>query len=308
MKPITVFTPTLNRKNKISRVYESLKNQKKELFEWVIVDDGSTDGTGQLISAYQKENIIEIKYVYQKNSGKHVSHNRALDISNGILFLILDSDDQILPDKLNVIWDTWQTYGNGNEKKYAGILAHCINQHKEFIGKKWANNVKSRSVIQLWIEDEEVYGEKMPVYQTHILKRCKFPVLKGSSELVPEGIVWMQIAKKYEMILLEDITRIYEMNNQDALSISAKDDQIGSWGKAIFFSVLISFSNKYFLMRPVRFIKVAINVSRYRYISKISLKEQLEYIDNKFALLLVIIFMPLAKIYLYIKKLKKEKY
>ena len=306
MLPITIFTPTYNRKEKISRVYDSLLKQDKNLFEWLIIDDGSDDGTESIILNLKKKASFKIIYHYQKNGGKHRAHNTAIEMAKGKLFLILDSDDQILPYKIDLIWKVWNKYNDDN-KNIAGILAHSIDQNNNFIGRRWPKNTIAKSVIELWVDDEAVYGEKMPIYLTNILKKYRFPSLKDSNELIPEGVVWMQIAKKYKMILLDDVTRIYEINNFDALSKSALIDEIGSWGKTILFSILINFSSKYFIYRPIRFVKVAINASRYRIRSRTSYKEQKKYIDNNFAIFLLIVFIPIAKLFLVYKNFKKTK-
>ena len=306
MLPITIFTPTYNRKEKISRVYDSLLKQDKNLFEWLIIDDGSDDDTESLILNLKKKASFKIIYHYQKNGGKHRAHNTAIEMAKGKLFLILDSDDQILPYKIDLIWKVWNKYNDDN-KNIAGILAHCMDQNNNFIGRRWPKNTIVKSVIELWIDDEAAYGEKMPIYLTNILKKYRFPSLKNSNEYVLEGIVWMQIAKKYKMILLDEVARIYEVNNSDSLSKSALDDKFGSWGKTILFSILTNFSGKYFIYNPIRFIKAAINASRFRIISRTSFREQKTYIDNNFAIFLLIVFIPIAKLFLVYKNFTKTK-
>ena len=305
MLPITVFTPTYNRRNKITRVYRSLLKQDNTLFEWLIIDDGSNDGTEKTIQELVKQSPFKINYFYQENGGKHRAHNKAVDYAIGDLFIILDSDDEILPNKLKLIWDTWNKF-NKNNKNYAGILAHSIDQNGKLVGRLWPKNTYVKSVVELWLDDESAYGEKMPIYVTEILKNYKFPSLEGSNELVPEGVVWFQIAKKYKMILLNDITRVYEVNNFDALSKSAHSDKVAVWGKSIFFAIAVDLSNRYFFYRPLRFIKIAINTSRYRYLSNISYHEQNKFINNISAKILVILFIPIAKLLLIYKKIRNN--
>ena len=80
---LTIFTPTYNRRDKLSRVYDSLKYQDGDIFEWLIVDDGSVDDTENLINSFREENKIPIKYVKQDNGGKHVAYNTALKYAEG---------------------------------------------------------------------------------------------------------------------------------------------------------------------------------------------------------------------------------
>ena len=95
---LTIFTPTYNRQDKLSRVYESLRCQNSALFEWLIVDDGSEDSTEKLVDSFIKEKKIPIKYIKQNNGGKHVAYNTALNYAEGEYFFCVDSDDWIEDD------------------------------------------------------------------------------------------------------------------------------------------------------------------------------------------------------------------
>ena len=96
----TVFTPTYNRAHTLSRVYKSLADQTFKNFEWLIVDDGSTDGTKVLIEKWTEEASFPIRYFYQENQGKHIAHNLGVKKARGELFLSLDSDDTCVPEAL----------------------------------------------------------------------------------------------------------------------------------------------------------------------------------------------------------------
>ena len=85
---LTIFTPTYNRQDKLSRVYESLRCQNSALFEWLIVDDGSEDSTEKLVDSFIKEKKIPIKYIKQNNGGKHVAYNTALNYAEGEYFFL----------------------------------------------------------------------------------------------------------------------------------------------------------------------------------------------------------------------------
>ena len=92
---VTIFTPAYNRGDTLSRLYESLKKQSNKNFQWVVVDDGSIDNTKELIENWKKENILNIIYVYQENSGKMRAINRGVELAEGEFFFIVDSDDYI---------------------------------------------------------------------------------------------------------------------------------------------------------------------------------------------------------------------
>lgn len=93
---LTVFTPTFNRAHTLSDVYESLVSQTDTDFEWLIVDDGSTDGTRGLVETWIAEDRIPIRYIYQENGGKHIAWNHAVRQASGRYFMCVDSDDVLL--------------------------------------------------------------------------------------------------------------------------------------------------------------------------------------------------------------------
>src|SRR5260370_38611217 len=93
----TVFTPTFNRRHTLLRLFESLQMQTLRDFEWLVVDDGSTDGTSELMRELEQRGWFPLRYYCQANRGKHVASNLAVDLSAGELFPILDSDDRPLP-------------------------------------------------------------------------------------------------------------------------------------------------------------------------------------------------------------------
>lgn len=91
-----IFTPTYNRATYLSQLYLSLCRQTNQQFIWLIIDDGSTDDTSQLIQGFIAEGRLDIQYVYQENGGKHTAYNTALDIMNGQGYHVcVDSDDYL---------------------------------------------------------------------------------------------------------------------------------------------------------------------------------------------------------------------
>jgi len=106
-KQITVFTPTYNRSNSLKRVYKSLLKQNHELFEWLVVDDGSSDDTHEVLLELKQNAPFKIQYFYQVNGGKHRAHNTALGLANSELMLILDSDDELYPYAIDAISREW---------------------------------------------------------------------------------------------------------------------------------------------------------------------------------------------------------
>ncbi len=121
MKTLTVFTPAFNRAHLLIRLYESLCNQTCQDFNWLIVDDGSTDETKALVSKWIEENKIPIAYIYQENQGKHVAINTALNKASTLYFFTVDSDDYLKDNAIELILKKLETIENS--KNIIGIAS-----------------------------------------------------------------------------------------------------------------------------------------------------------------------------------------
>lgn len=114
---ITVFTPAYNRANTLPRVFEGLKKQTYKNFEWIIIDDGSSDNTKCVAENMLSEKVFfNITYKYQQNSGKHIAINRAVEIAKGEFFIILDSDDTCTDNALECFVEEWYKFPKLTEK------------------------------------------------------------------------------------------------------------------------------------------------------------------------------------------------
>ena len=118
---LTVFTPAYNRAYTLPRTYESMKQQKNTDFIWLIVDDGSSDNTAELVKQWQAENNgFEIRYIYKENGGMHTAHNTAYENIHTELNTCIDSDDKLAPGAVRTILDKWEQV---RDMGYAGIIA-----------------------------------------------------------------------------------------------------------------------------------------------------------------------------------------
>lgn len=105
---ITIFTPTYNRAYTLPKLFESLQAQTSNNFEWLIVDDGSSDDTRELVEHFITKADFKITYIYQENQGKHVAINTALDKASNLYFFTVDSDDYLINNALELIFKNWR--------------------------------------------------------------------------------------------------------------------------------------------------------------------------------------------------------
>ncbi|NHN26150.1 glycosyltransferase family 2 protein [Flavobacterium jejuense] len=205
-KKLTVFTPTYNRAYCLHQVYDSLVRQTSNDFIWLIIDDGSSDNTKELVSSWKKEKKVEINYIFQNNLGMHGGYNTAYKNINTELNVCIDSDDYLTDDCVEKIISFWNK--NGNEK-YAGIVGLDATKDGKVLGKEMPSNLKSATLEDLYYK-YKIKGDKKLVYRTEIVKAFpKYPIFENES-FVPLGTLYLQIDKKHELLCLNELLCVVE--------------------------------------------------------------------------------------------------
>lgn len=203
---LTIFTPTYNREKYLKRLYESLIEQTNKSFEWIIVDDGSTDNTKNIIRNFILENKIRIKYYVQKNSGKHVAHNKGVEMSNSELFYCVDSDDYLPNNAVMKILDIWDRRDINIE--YTGIVGLKGYENGKVMGGEFQKKIISSTLSDLY----NIYGKKGEtalIFKTEYLKKNLFPVYEGE-KFLSEEIVYNELDKIAPLIIENTVLYIME--------------------------------------------------------------------------------------------------
>ncbi|KAA0261232.1 glycosyltransferase [Hafnia alvei] len=188
---ITVFTPTFNRGHLIKKLYDSLRKQHNYCFEWLVIDDGSTDNTEDFFSEIRNHsNNFHIKYIKTENGGKHRAINKAVDIANGKLFFIVDSDDY-LPEYAIERIIQWENEISNSNVKFAGVSGNRGVTKNEIIGTTFSGEYVDASSLER--EKFKIMGDKAEVFYTKVLRSYKFPEIAGEN-FITESVVWFKIA------------------------------------------------------------------------------------------------------------------
>lgn len=194
MKTITVFTPTYNRAKLLPRLYESLCEQTSQNFKWLIIDDGSSDGTYELAKHWQAENKIEIDYQYKVNGGMHTGHNLAYRIIKTELNVCIDSDDYMPNDAITLILNTWDAVAD--KTNIAGIIGLDAHKDGKIVGTPIPNGLNQGTLHDLYYK-HHVTGDKKVVLRTDIVRKYPaYPEYEGE-KLVPLGILYLMIGRDY---------------------------------------------------------------------------------------------------------------
>ena len=213
----TVFTPTYNRAHTLRNVYGSLLSQTYKNFEWLIVDDGSTDQTHELVQSFKSEKILNIRYFYQKNGGKHVAFNKGVLEAKGNLFLTLDSDDQCISTALERFYLNWIDIPEDRRKEFSGVTCLCKDELGRIVGGKLPKPTLEGLPHEV-TEKYRLSGEKWGFHKTDILKIYPYPVFP-KERYIAESLVWNRIGRIYKIKFINEPLRLY-INSSDGLSRS----------------------------------------------------------------------------------------
>ena len=204
----TVFIPTFNRAYTLDRALQSVAEQTFRDFEVVIVDDGSTDNTSQLIERWQKKGEFPIRYHWQENQGKHVSHNTAVNLSRGYFFVLLDSDDMLHPQALERLKYHWENIPDSKKKHFAGVEGLCVYSDSSIKVDRFPEDVMDSDYLQK-TKKYNIRSEKRNAIRTDVLRRFPYPCFEGERH-VRDDLIWKRMARHFKFRYVNEVIQIME--------------------------------------------------------------------------------------------------
>jgi glycosyltransferase involved in cell wall biosynthesis len=191
---VTIFTPTYNRKNLLLNLKVSLDNQIDRDFEWIIVDDGSTDDTERAVSSWLHNVDYFIRYYKQQNSGKHCAFNKAVKMAQGDIFVCVDSDDVLTPEAVGLIKSSFLDL----DSQDVGVVSPRVNRKGEQEPEWQHIDSKKVDIIDL----KEVYGivESAIAIRTNILQKEEPFIEFENEKFLPEGWLYLDLSRKGKFI------------------------------------------------------------------------------------------------------------
>ena len=292
-KRITVFTPTYNRAYILEKCYNSLVRQTNKDFLWLIIDDGSTDNTKELVEDWKKENKIEILYVYQENQGMAGAHNTAYEMIDTELNMCVDSDDYLTDNAIEIILNKWEQCDKNNT---AGIVALDIYKDGKVVGTKLPENIKHEKLYDLY-NKYNVKGDKKLIYRSDLTKKFKYKITKGE-KIVSSACKYYQIDQLYDLNILNQPVCVVEYL-QDGMSNSVKKSYMKNPnGNIEYAKVILSIPNA----TKINKFKQAIH-----YVANANIiKQKKKTIEGKEKIYTIICY-PLGMLYsMWIEKEKKK--
>ena len=233
---ITLFTPTYNRAYILETLYRSIQRQTFQDFEWLIIDDGSTDNTEELVTGWmQEENDFSIRYYKQANGGKCRAINKALDLAEGELFFTIDSDDYLTDDAVEkaISWAN-----DLPDKGYCGVAGNCGTGLNETPNTLFDDSYYEGTLLDRY---KNVDGERACVFFTDIHRKYKYPEFEGE-KFMTEAVVWNRMANDgLLMRFYNDVIWIYEYQEDGLTKAGISFFQKNPYGYALWLKERLQF-------------------------------------------------------------------
>lgn len=264
----TVFTPTFNRAATLPRVYASLKEQTFRDFEWLIIDDGSTDQTSNLVAEWTNERALNIRYVGQEHAGKHVCTNVATQMARGRYIATLDSDDWYVPTALETFAQIWASIPPLDYNDFSGVVGLCATPSGSLIGTPFPQDVLDTTYVEA-ITRYRVSGDKAGCGRVDVDRAFPFPVIEGEN-LVTEGIVYRRMSRHFRLRCVNQILKIVDYQ-PDGISANARELSLANplTARLSFFEELQDSS----LLRPWALARCSANFVRYSLHAHLGLRD-----------------------------------
>jgi len=291
----TVFTPTYNRAHTLHRVFDSLCAQTFRDFEWLVVDDGSTDDTRAVLDAWMNAAHFPIRYFRQPNSGKHIAHNRAIGEARGQMFVVVDSDDALVPNALERASRLWHDIPEVDRSRFCGVGGRCRDQRGRVIGIPFPESPFDTDFRQHLFVHRRFGGEKSQTLRTDVLRSYPFPEI-ARSNFVPEGLIGLQMARTHKLRFVNEVFRVYYVDDSETgVTLGSRDSVAkAAPGRLYYYIWLLNREMEYFRRSPAPFIKAAAMLPVLSRFAGRPLREVWRELDHWHAKLLALAAFPVA--------------
>lgn len=221
---ISVVTPVFNRRDILPRALSSIESQTFRCFEYILVNDGSTENLDDVVLPFMEKADFPMLYLKKQNGGVHTARNMGIDYSRGRLITWLDSDDEFVPTTLEVFVKLWDSIPEEARSEYYQIAARCRSQTGEE-GTVFPANINSLSKRESYKVYHTNKTENLTCNVTSVMKKNKWPEPEGV-KFVSENIIWLRLEKQYRTLFSNEVLRIYHTEGTDHIFCKEKKKNI----------------------------------------------------------------------------------
>lgn len=204
----TIFIPTYNLAYTLDRALRSINEQSFRDFEVLIIDDGSTDSTRQLVEDWLGRKVFPIRYHWQTNQGKHVAHNNAVKRAHGQFFVLLDSDDMLHPHALERLIYHWDSIPDDKKEQFAGVEGLCVYSDSRIMVDRFPEDVMDSNYLEK-TRKYHIKSEKRNAIRTDVLRQFPYPYFDGERH-IRDDLIWKRMARRFKFRYINEVIQIME--------------------------------------------------------------------------------------------------
>ena len=292
---VTILTPSYNRAHTLPRVFESLQKQTFKDFEWLIIDDGSTDNTKEVVAEFQKISDFKIRYYHQENQHKFLTFFRGIDLAEGKYFSPLDSDDALPEDSMEILVNTWESISDKQNIVFVSTL--CEDQFGNIVGDRFPQAPMICTIFDMRYKFK-IKGDKWGMGKTEIYKKMKlnFGNLSGKG-FIPEGVFQFQFDKLGFHYCINEVTRIYFRDKDDEQSLANQFyDKKNAFGLAENYKAFLNTYQNKFFSNPKTLLRNLGGYLKFSILDHRSYFKTAKGLDSVLLKILALTFYPVFKI------------
>lgn len=216
---VTIITSNYNRREVLLRCMRSVEAQTFRDIEYIVVDNGSSVSFDDIMETFMEEATIPVIFIKRSNGiGRHTGRNSAISEARGEYLSMIDSDDEYLPNAIEVLVNGWMSIPEDKRQEYREVVAQCCDEQRKRCGAPFPEGINDCTIKEAFqiCQRPELGYEHANMSRTVLLKENNFLNPEGVTDST-ETIIWWRLAKKYKSLFLNDIIRIYHTDSDDSI-------------------------------------------------------------------------------------------
>lgn len=219
---VSIITSVYNRREILLRAMRSVAAQTFKDIEYIVVNNGSSIDIDDIILKFMEDADIPVVYIKRDNGiGPHTGKNSAFREARGKYLVMLDSDDELLPSAVEVLYNTWMSIPESERDQYREVVARCVDEYGNEIGNKfpdYINSCSKKQAFKLWHSLPGLAVEHVEMNVTDHLKKLMFPEPEGVTWVVDSTILWDRLSKDYRSYFINDCLKRYYTGSEDSIT------------------------------------------------------------------------------------------
>lgn len=297
MNDIVILTPSYNRATTLPKLYESLKKQNVNNIDWVIVNDGSTDETENVVNSFIRENVINITYIYQPNGGKARALNKGfLKCEYASVIMVVDSDDYLLSTAINTLSEYMELYGDNSD--IGAFFFHYNTPDGKLLKPNGVAIDVDKVMTRYQYNNKYKLNDGCICYLARVFKKYRYPEFNNEKYVGPT-VIQMEMSKEYNIVFSPKVIGVAEYLD-GGLSKSGRKLRLNNPMGMIYYAKLMMSPES----RKINQIKYAISIWPYAKLANKTFLSILKMVNRP--VLLTITYIPGILLYLRWKKFQKN--